>query len=270
MLYSKANEYTNLIEGEKFVNDKKNVWINKNLNKYSCKAENCICFIELENSHGTGFFCKIELSDLSLKLKCLITNNHIINKDYLKKEDHIKLLIKDKSEEIIIQLKYKNRRTFFDKTIDYACIELLEEDNINDFFIVDPKIYNQNYSHEIFRKETIVISSFPGKSNLITDDGNINSIEDIFFYHKANTSPGSSGGPIILISNLCVIGIHKGFHKLEKLNIGIFFKCIIDNIRKLFIQTIVHNQAIINNKNGYFCKLKNIKCFFLLTKYDTF
>jgi len=271
MSNSAADETTNHIQFESFVNDKKTVWSHEILNKYYYKGKNCICYIEKKNSHGTGFFCKIDLSELNLKLECLITNYHVLDKDYLKTENHIKLLIKDKSEEKIIKLKNKNRRIFFDDKIDYACIELLEEDNIYDFFIVDPRIYNKNYRHKIFEKETIVISGFPGKTNLITDDGIINSIEKSgIFYHTANTNPGSSGAPIILISNLFLIGIHKGFSEPEQKNVGIFFKYIINNIRDQFVENIVKNQAIINNKIGYFCKLKNINCFFLLTNYDTF
>ena len=271
MSNSMADASINHIQFENFVNEKKNVWSHEKLNKYCSKAENCICYIDKKNSHGTGFFCKIDLSDLNLKLKCLITNNHVLNKDYIEKENQIKLLIKNKSEEKIIKLKHKNRRKFFNAIIDYACIELLEEDNINDFFIVDQRIYDKNYRNEIFEKETIVISGFPGNSNLITDDGIIYSIDkEGEFIHTANTNPGSSGAPVILISNIFLIGIHTGFCKIKKKNIGIFFKRIIDNIKNQFVQNIVQNQAIINHKIGYFCKLKNINCFFLLTNYDAF
>ena len=70
MSCSMTDSTINHIQFEKFVNDKKNVWSHEILNKYCSKAENCICYIELENSHGTGFFCKIDLFDLNLKLKC--------------------------------------------------------------------------------------------------------------------------------------------------------------------------------------------------------
>ena len=81
------------------------------------------------------------------------------------------------------------------------------------------------------------------------------------FFHNCNTKPGFSGGPIILINNLKIIGIHKGYEEKNKKNIGIYFKEIIENIKeeneiygKNIIDCIIdielkENENIIFNQN---------------------
>ena len=50
------------------------------------------------------------------------------------------------------------------------------------------------------------------------------------FEHTLDTRPGSSGSPICLINNRCVIGIHKSGDKNTFINQGTFLGEIIDSL----------------------------------------
>ena len=45
-----------------------------------------------------------------------------------------------------------------------------------------------------------------------------------YFYHLCGTEKGSSGGPILNVTNYRVIGMHKGTKKEDNYNIGVFMK----------------------------------------------
>ena len=50
--------------------------------------------------------------------------------------------------------------------------------------------------------------------------------------HLCSTEPGSSGSPILNLSNFKVIGVHKGANYGQDINLGIFFKLIIEDFKK--------------------------------------
>ena len=65
----------------------------------------------------------------------------------------------------------------------------------------------------LYNKETIYILNFPGDNNISVSYGIINNIEvskEYEFIHYCNTEKGSSGSPILDITNNKIIGIHKG------------------------------------------------------------
>ena len=51
--------------------------------------------------------------------------------------------------------------------------------------------------------------------------------------HKCNTKTGSSGCPIINLSNFKVIGIHKGTRKLSKCNFGTLLREPLNLFKKI-------------------------------------
>ena len=56
-----------------------------------------ICKINIEGKRGTGFFTKIPVDDKLITV--IITNYHVINKEYLDKKNEIKVdLYNDKSK----------------------------------------------------------------------------------------------------------------------------------------------------------------------------
>ena len=80
-----------------------------------------------------------------------------------------------------------------------------------------------------------------GKIKAISED-NFN------IYHFCTTEQGSSGGPIINLFNLKVIGIHKG-SKEKKYNLGTLLKIVIDEFNEKYYNKIdKNNEEKINIK----------------------
>ena len=143
------------------------------------------------------------------------------------------------NENIEIKLNNKNikislnfyRRIWINEEIDFTCIEIVNEDNIIEIinaFEIDKYGYNINYNIEEYNKRGIVIPSIGIKKEIELPQGIIKYIESEkykkYFFHNCNTKPGFSGGPIILINNLKIMGIHKGYEENNKKNIGIYLK----------------------------------------------
>ena len=160
------------------------------------------------------------------------------------------------------------RRIWIDEEIGFTCIEILKEDNIIEIinpFEIDGNCYNLNFNNKEYNKRGIVIPSI-GKQKLIEfSQGIIEYIEKEkykkFFFHKCNMK----GGPIILIDNLCIIGLNKGYEKNNKKNLGIYFKEIIENIKE---ENEIYGKNIIDcildidlkkNENIIFNQNKNNK-----------
>ena len=177
------------------------------------KGEKCVVkiLIEDENNYkiasGTGFFCKLPIRNNYLNI--LLTNNHIINKEFLKKEKELKIEYLKQLK--IINLK-GNRLIFTNIEYDFTIIEILKEDLINEFFEVEEYI-NEN---DCLNKK-IAIIQYPKGDDISLANGIIINFNDNFIKHSASTEKGSSGSPIIFINNTKVIGIHKGFSNKEKL-----------------------------------------------------
>ena len=81
---------------------------------------------KIEDMKGTGFFLKIHDKDIPFK-KCLITNNHVLNEERIRKGKKIKIEYLNKEKKIRIE---DNRRVITNKELDYTCIEILKEDKI--------------------------------------------------------------------------------------------------------------------------------------------
>ena len=57
-------------------------------------------------------------------------------------------------------------------------------------------------------------------SELCLSCGVINRINDLNILHECSTNFGSSGGPILLLDSLKVIGVHKGQNRNQNFNYG--------------------------------------------------
>ena len=191
-----------------------------------------ICKIKNGDLIGTGFFFKIENpSDYEKPLKALLTCYHILNI-----EERI-------INEIVLEignckktLNIKNRKKCYDIELDYICIQILKEDNINEFLEID-----ENFSREKYNNFRIYTFGYLDKINF--DVGNIINNQDYFFTHNCNTDPGWSGGPIFNQENYKVIGLHKGYNEKLKKNIGIFINSIYNNLNE-------KNNDMFNNLNN--------------------
>ena len=213
-----------------------------NIISYGCtkkiikQMETSICKINIEPKQGTGFFCKIPFPDEKNMLPVFITNNHVINKDFLFKENaKIEFDIEEENDPKIINL-YK-RLKYTNEDYDTTIIEIKEKDNIKNYLELDDNIMedilNDNNRLSKYKSKTIYIIQYP-KGDLSVSYGILNQIcEDkkYNFNHKCSTEGGSSGSPILNINNK-LIGIHRESH-LNNANLGTFLNYPIKEFIKL-------------------------------------
>ena len=186
------------------------------------QLKNCICKIENKNGKGTGFFCNIPYNNN--KLKVLITNNHIINEEILANNKIIKVSINDDKEKKTIELK--NRKVYSNKIYDTTIIEINPKlDKISNFLELDENIFEENI--ELYNR-SIYILQYPKSLNeqkAAVSYGIINNIQEKYnIIHYCSTDNGSSGSPIMNLSNNKVIGIHKENVKKYNYNRGTLLK----------------------------------------------
>jgi len=204
------------------------------LDKYICKI------YSIMNIIGTGFFFKFPFPDQFKLLPVLITNNHVLDIVNLK-TNKIKIAMEDDAIEKEILLN-NSRICYTNKDIDTTIIEIKPDlDGINNFLDIDENIYNENYE-KIYKNKEIYILQYPNAQKSSFSLGIINNICKNKIIHKCSTEVGSSGSPILNLSNYKVIGVHRGGNGTY--NKGIFIKCIIDNFNKI-------NKNILDNKKKW-------------------
>ena len=201
------------------------------------QMKNSICKIEYKNNNGTGFFCKIPFGKKNLPV--LITNSSVINNDK-KQSDKIKLLLNEGKEKKILN---KNRKIYIDKDFDIAIIEIKDKDKITHYLELDENIYNKDYE-KIYNYVSIYIPQYSISKDPLLSFGIINNIYNNDILHLANTKKGSTGSPILNLSNNKVIGIHKGGSDRFNFNKGIFLK------EPLFY----FHKNIFSSRNSVTCK----------------
>ena len=205
----------------------------------------------LSGNEGSGFFCEIKMNNRLMKV--LFTNNHVIN------NLNSDLIIEYNRKKKIIKLKNRFRCT--NEELDYTCIEILEEDGINNYFKIDKNINNYN-PYEEYKYDEFVMIQYPGGDDVSFAEGYINDIKDKNIFYTMNTEFGSSGSPLILDTrNLKIIGIHysksSNNNNIKK---AIFMKYIIKDIEKQLknynnnnkFNNNFFNNTINNFNNDYF------------------
>ena len=200
--------------------------------KILMQLNNNICKIKKPNNdNATGFFCKIPFGNSTLPV--LITNNHVLNKDDLKINRIVTIILKkiEKENEIEKKIVINGPRiTFTDEKLDITIIEIISKvDGINDFLEVDDNFDDIVVKQEIYilhnpkEKPSFAFVALQGKSKDSKE-------EDIFY--SCETVKGSSGSPILNLINHKVIGVHKGSE--GSLKIGISMKFIVDAFKKTY------------------------------------
>ena len=184
--------------------------------------ENCIAKIKVGETKGTAFFCKIPFPDEKNgwegnPKKVLITNNHIVNEDFLNKPDSTISLLKNGDTNYKKIKSLNERMQYTDEKYDITIIELgeNEEDRIRNFLELDKILIDdiESKSENLnvqFDDKTIYIIQYP-KGDLSVSFGKLNGIsgsDKNNFRHTCCTNKGSSGSPILNKDNK-VIGIHK-------------------------------------------------------------
>ena len=197
------------------------------------QMKNCLCKIKCKGGgSGSGFFCKIPYPDQSHLLPVLVTTDFIINFTDVKEGNSLKISLNDENE--FREIKVNNRKIFLNNEIASAFIEILPEDKINNFLEIDNDLFKDDESLKyIYERKSIYVLHYPKSDIAAMNSGIFGDLNDYTFTHFCNTEMGSSGGPIILLDNLKVIGIHKGGDKHSNFNIATFIKYpIVEFIKK--------------------------------------
>ena len=199
--------------------------------------------IKINNEFGTGLFCDIPYN--SKKISVLMTNNHITNENIIKDNKFIKVTLNDEKEEKNIEI---NKNKFYTNiSNDITIIKINpENDNIKDFLELDENIFNDNYTTNNDDKNVYIIQypKINGEQKASVSFGLINQINYNEITHCCYIEVGSSGSPILRLSNNKVIGIHKGAKSNCNYNIGIYLKKIIND----YLQIKKNNENKENNE----------------------
>ena len=215
------------------------------MNYINSQFKQSVCKIYInENECGTGFLCKIPFPDEFILLPALITNNHIINEEYLNKNKKIKISFDE--GKIIKFLKIIPERKFFSKeTYDISIIQIIpNKDDLNLFLELD---FNFDENENKVNKD-IYLLKYPKGNESCASFGKIKDIKEYKIEHTCSKEDRSSGGPIILLETFKVIGVHKGS---EEDNIyGVLLKYPINEFYKNFEAINKKKDEIRNVNNG--------------------
>ena len=231
------------------------------------QSKNCICKIKCnDGGKATGFFCIIPFPDKLNQIPALITNNHVISKKDILKDNKIKFTLNN--DTLSFEIKIDNfRKVYTNERYDITIIEIKKSDNldINSFLDLDYHIFKNN-ANEIYKRKSVYLLGYPHGGNSSFSLGiirNINEKDDYTIEHLCKTNPGSSGCPIINLKNCKVIGIHMGASKIinQDCNIGSLLKKPLEEFIKIFkkIEDInnKNNEILLKSKISEIEKMKN-------------
>ena len=208
---------------------------------------------------GTGFICRIPYPNNLNLLPVLITCNHVLENEYIKPGNEIKLVFEE--EEKIIKIDderkiYKSIKDEYDTTI----IEIKKTDGFDfkNFLEVDESVFKDNLD-SLLKNKTIYVIHYPKLDEIKYSVDAINFIDGHKIRHFCETDPGSSGSPILNLDTFKVIGIHSGCF-IEKFNIGTIIKYPIEGLIKEFPPKVEKNEILLKliireediNKEIYF------------------
>ena len=211
---------------------------------YSNKLYNSIVKINNNNDNiATGFFMKLKIDNNDLFF--LITCNHVISQNYIDQNLPLHIFYGKKNEEnkqSIILDKKKRLIINYTNPIDIILIQIIEEDNIpkDKFLMVD---YNYLNGFETYRNKDFCTAGYPNsfKGERCISFGrilNINNYDGYEFEYSLDEKYCSSGSPICLSENHCIIGINKKIDKNKNINYGTFIGIIFHRLEEEYKQQV--------------------------------
>ena len=211
------------------------------------------------NLQGTGFFMKINIK--GKQVNCLFTCNHVINEKNIEAEETFDIFYGKINQEINKKIKL-NKKVRMIKTFeppkDITLVEIIESDLIPDNKYLFPD-YNYKNGFEYYKGKNFYMAGYP-KSIEKNDErcicsGRINEINGFDFEHTLDSRSSSSGSPICLIDNKCVVGIHKQGDRYRPVNYGTFLGIILDNLQNNEAKNIIEENE---EHEFHFKNIKNI------------
>ena len=219
--------------------------VDLNLNEV-CKS---ICKIIYKNKFGTGFFIKLYMEEK--ELLCLMTNEHVIEKDMIESKEIIDVKYNCEKKWIKIKLDEKKRFIKYNKEMDFTIVEMIADDKIKDKYFLLPNINNIDYINK-----DIYIVQFPESKKLSYSNGKIKDVNNFEIIYDASTKSGSSGSPILIKNTTEVIGIHKQGSNIKKENYGTLINSIIqilNNNKKdnNLDKNLIEEEVKVAKQNGF-------------------
>lgn len=136
------------------------------------QMKKCVCKITNRNMIGTGFFMKIKIHNNKL-LPVLVTNNHILSKEDIKKGEKIIISINNEEKYFIIDID-DSRITFSDELFDTTFIQIKEKQdqffNIINYLELDERIYSEKRLSE---NEFIYILNYLKGGDIVFSPGSL-------------------------------------------------------------------------------------------------
>ena len=213
----------------------------KNIETISRQMKESICKIFREDSgKASGFFCKIPLSTRAIHT--LITNYHVIDESYVKSHNTINISLYDDKINKTIYLD-DDRIKYFSEKYDTAIIEIKNKDEISTQFLeLDEDIFEKEQIY--FKNLSIYNISYPKSELASVSFGLLKKIDKYTIKHFCSTEEGSSGSPILNLSNNKVVGLHNAGSDILKCNSGIFLKYPINEFKKKYEAYEYYNDSI--------------------------
>ena len=214
------------------------------------QLENSICKIYTnDEGQGTGFFCNIKYKNSNKSLFALITNNHVLDENNIKPNKVFKISYNLNKKLEYRDIKIGNKRLVYtNKKYDTTIIELTDEKyDIEQFLELDQRIFQDN-SNLLYLGKSAYALHFPGNKPVSVSFSVLKRSEKSNYkmIHYCSTEKGSSGGPILSLSEMKVIGIHKGAATFSNYNLGFFLKYPIE---ELFLNSFQSKNEIILKSN---------------------
>ena len=197
---------------------------------------------EIIKGKAIGFFCEL---DKNFPIKyTLFTNNNILDEESIKIGKVIEIEYKSELGYIIKKLEItKKRRVYYDTKLNYTCIEILDSDNIKNYFKIESEIYKNNVN--LLDKEAFMLQ-YLDNNNLKSANGKILSLEDNIIKHNIPINSHYSGSPLIIKSDNInfIIGLYYGE---DIFNLANKFNFILENLKSK-INSLNNDKIDIKNE----------------------
>ena len=234
----------------------------------------CICKIQ-GKVDATGFFTKIPFN--SKLLPVLITNSHVLGGKDIKNNNKITLSLNHnkKTKEIRID---EDRKKYTSKELDIAIIEIKDNDNLeNEYINLDDNIINYcknnnngnlSYLNYIYNNKSIYILHYQKGNNILVSYGQPPKCKNSEINHKCSIEYGSSGSPILLITNQKLIGVHSDSYNKSEYNSGSLMVHSINEFQKE--NNVDDNNKLSNYIIGEFEIEKDNQTIRIINSYEEF
>ena len=199
-----------------------------------------VCKISFQNEDnyitGTGFLIKLFIKKNPFYY--LMTNSFIITNEAIESQKEIEICYDcgNKKSSIILDDQEREIQEFNVNNLDIIIVQIIEQDNISENYFLLPYL---NYNS--IEDKRIYIPQFQKGKDLHYSEGEITKIENYQFAYNSSSLQNSSGSPIILKSEMKVIGIIKQRNESNGENEGNF----------IYPVTNIINDIIIYNKEQY-------------------